>query len=186
MGRKDYPDHRIDSVQLPEEQNTTPEIYAAANYESDCRVTRRDFLRESSLLAGITVLAPMLLQGCAPMKVHVKVPTKVRVKKGTHLLDTPGGSTVRIVDNDELLDFIEEKGEFVKVKGGNDDKPLWVAKMEAIYEEFTEITQDCGTAIPPGYRCTCNCVPVSTPRTTTRSYCRCNKVCTCNLIPVSR
>jgi hypothetical protein len=114
------------------------------------------------------------------------VPQKVRVKKGTHLLDAPGGSTVRLVENDELLDFIEEQGDFVKVQGKDDNKPLWVAKMEAIYEQFTETTQPCGTPIPPGYTCTCNCVPVSTPRTSSRTYCRCDKVCTCNLIPVRR
>lgn len=185
MGRKDYPNHRIETLQIMEEQNE-PLIYAAANYESSFRLTRRDFLKDSVLLAGIVTLVPLLLQGCATMNVKVRVPRKVRVKKGTHLLGEPNGKTVRITEEEEVLDFIEEKGDFVKVKSNKDSNPLWVAKMEAIYEDFTETTQPCGTPIPPGYRCTCNCVPVSTPRTTSRTYCKCNQVCTCNLIPVYR
>jgi hypothetical protein len=55
MENKDYPDHRIETIKLSEEHeehNDRPEIYAAANYESDYRITRRDFLRESAVLAG--------------------------------------------------------------------------------------------------------------------------------------
>jgi hypothetical protein len=185
MEKCEFPDHRLVSTQLPEEKDLTSEIYAAANFESEYQITRRDFLKESTIVAGIAALAPMLLQGCATTKAKVKVPTKVRVKNGTHLLDAPGGSTVRIVENDELLDFIEEQGNFVKVRGINDNKPLWVAKMEAIYEEFTEQTQSCGTPIPTGYTCTCNCVPISI-HSTSRRYCTCNQVCTCNLIPAYR
>jgi hypothetical protein len=193
MKRKKYPDHRIQNVQLPE-QSDNAEIYAAANFESDFRLSRKDFLRECATLAGIAALAPMLLQGCATMNanVKVKVPKKVRIRKGSPLLDAPGGNTIGIVEKDsgELLEFIEEKDGFVKVKAKGAKNPLWVAKRDAIYEEFTEKIQPCGTPIPSGYVCTCNCVPVATPRprprTRTRRYCTCDKVCTCNLVPVYR
>jgi len=48
-------------------------------------------------------------------------------------------------------------------------------------------TLPCGSPIPAGAVCTCNCVPgtyraPTTTRRTSRSYCSCNKVCTC--VPV--
>ena len=185
MGSTSYPDHRLVSAQLPEGQDMPAEIYAAANFESQYQVTRRDFLREGSKAAGIGILAATLLQGCAPKTVRVQVPRKVRLKAGTPLLDAPGGKQARAAEGTELCEFLEERSGYVKVKCARDKGPLWVAKMEAIYEDYVERTQPCGTPIPAGYRCTCNCVPVYTPRTTTRTYCRCDKVCTCNLIPVS-
>ena len=188
MEKKNYPNHRIESIQLPEDSNDSPEIYAAANFESDYRIHRRDFLSVSAGLAGLAIFLPALLQGCATSKITVKVPKTVLVKKGTHLFDSPDGNTVRIAEKDELLDFVEEQNNYVKVKDQNNNL-LYVKKMEAIYEDYTEKTQACGTPIPSGYTCTCNCVPVSSPRTTrTNSYtiCKCNQVCTCNLVPVYR
>lgn len=184
MGKKDIPDHRLESVSLSEKQKEPAEIYFAANFESQHHLTRRDFLSHSAALAGVVALASLLLQGCSTLQ-KIKVPQKVRVKQGTALLDEPGGKPVRITEKEEILDFLEEKGDFVKVKGRDDKQPLWVARMEAVYEQFIEKSLPCGSAIPAGYICTCNCVPVSTPRTTGRTYCSCNKVCTCNLIPVS-
>lgn len=58
------------------------------------------------------------------------------------------------------------------------------------YDESTKtwryFTLPCGSAIPPGAVCTCNCVPAasSTPSYGTRTICTCNKVCTC--VPVYR
>jgi len=52
-------------------------------------------------------------------------------------------------------------------------------------------TLPCGSPIPPGAVCTCNCVPgtISVARPTTPTYrpgrtiCTCNKICTC--VPIS-
>jgi WD40 repeat protein len=62
------------------------------------------------------------------------------------------------------------------------------------YGQSITYTLPCGSPIPPGATCTCNCVPgsvcscVSVPSRPSRSsgggYCRCNKVCTC--VPVYR
>jgi hypothetical protein len=186
MHHSSSPDHRLESAQLPDPQTGPAEIYAAANFESHYEVTRRDFLREGSKAAGILVLASTLLPGCAPKRITIQVPRKVRLKAGTTLLNAPGGQPVRVTSGPEVFDFLEERGDHVKVKSPRDREPLWVRKMEAIYEDFEERSQPCGAPIPPGYRCTCNCVPVYTaPRTRTRTYCRCDQVCTCNLIPVS-
>jgi hypothetical protein len=58
-----------------------------------------------------------------------------------------------------------------------------------IYDEATKswkyYTLPCGSPIPPGAVCTCNCVPgAPAPSYGTRTICTCNKVCTC--VPVYR
>ena len=66
-------------------------------------------------------------------------------------------------------------------------------KMRNEYGQIVTYTLPCGSPIPPGATCTCNCVPgsYSPPRVRssgggygTRSYCSCNQVCTC--VPVYR
>ena len=58
------------------------------------------------------------------------------------------------------------------------------------YGQVITYTLPCGSPIPSGFTCTCNCVPGSiplpAPKTSTRSSgsCSCNRVCTC--VPVYR
>jgi len=56
------------------------------------------------------------------------------------------------------------------------------------YGQTITYTLPCGSPIPPGATCTCNCVPgsIPLPKPSTPSYggsCTCNKVCTC--VPIS-
>jgi len=48
-------------------------------------------------------------------------------------------------------------------------------------------TQPCGSPLPPGTTCTCDCVPTAAPASTSSDWtttCSCNTVCTC--VPVYR
>ena len=51
---------------------------------------------------------------------------------------------------------------------------------------YKESTLPCGSPIPPGAICKCNCIPVSSPRSygtgSYGTYCSCNRVCTCNKV----
>ena len=54
-------------------------------------------------------------------------------------------------------------------------------KKKNKYGRTVTETLPCGSPIPPGATCTCNCVRVSTGRRT-GSSCRCNLVCSCNKV----
>lgn len=47
-------------------------------------------------------------------------------------------------------------------------------------------TLPCGSPIPPGATCTCNCVAGTYSPPTSRSYCSCNPICTCVPVAVPR
>lgn len=62
--------------------------------------------------------------------------------------------------------------------------------FDKITGQMITYTLPCGSPIPPGAVCTCNCVPgtAAVPRPTGGgggggTYCRCNKICTC--VPIS-
>lgn len=65
-------------------------------------------------------------------------------------------------------------------------KNVKIKTYDKVTKTWKTSTLPCGSPIPPGATCTCNCVPVATPRRSssygTRSICTCNKVCTC--VPV--
>ncbi len=59
-----------------------------------------------------------------------------------------------------------------------------------VYGRLVVFTLPCGSPLPPGAVCACNCVPGSLeiPRShaqkfNTEGYCSCDLVCTCNLVP---
>lgn len=74
----------------------------------------------------------------------------------------------------------------IKIKAWDDGAKKW--RYNEYYDKVTKtwktFTLPCGSPIPPGATCTCNCVPVTAPRQSygTRTICTCNKVCTC--VPV--
>jgi hypothetical protein len=76
-----------------------------------------------------------------------------------------------------LADIEEEKA--------NKDKEVKVKILDNQTGTYTTRTLPCGSPIPPGAICTCNCVPVTRAAPSAPSTyrtCRCVPVCTCNKI----
>jgi hypothetical protein len=79
---------------------------------------------------------------------------------------------------------------FDPTANGADTKGLSYNVYDRITGHTITYTLPCGSPLPAGAVCTCNCVPgtVAVPRPTGGgvsggTYCRCNKICTC--VPIS-
>jgi hypothetical protein len=76
-----------------------------------------------------------------------------------------------------------------EVPSGKEVGSLEVVQVKRTDAQGREVHSvvSCGSPMPPGAVCTCNCVPgrLSVPKPSSGgSYCTCNKVCTCMAVPV--
>ncbi len=55
------------------------------------------------------------------------------------------------------------------------------SRYDSVTGKLSSWTQPCGTAVPAGAVCICNCVRAPA-LTVARDYCLCDRVCTCNLV----
>lgn len=194
MSDQKKPRHRIESVDIQEPPDSEPpQIYSVANFENQYRLNRRQLLSEGGRIAAAIALFPLILQltGCATVKqLKVKVPKLISVKSdNTKVRDKPDGKVICTLSKGDKLDVVEKKGKWLKIKS-KECALGWIAEYDAIYASYTTKTLPCGSPIPIGAICTCNCVPVPgsggySGGYTPYRYCYCVPVCTCNLIPVS-
>lgn len=202
MPINEKPDDRLTS--LSPEKNVSveekPEIYAIANFENQHCLNRRDFLSETAKIAALIGLSSLIFQtGCAITRNQskVKVPTTVSVKEnGASLKKEPNGDIIQdpsitgdmknYLTKNQQFNVIEQQGDWLKIQS-DDGITGWISNKDVIYTNFTEKILPCGSPIPSGSTCICNCVPTYScgcnPHS--RSYCSCVPVCTCNLVPVS-
>lgn len=111
---------------------------------------------------------------------------------GKKIITCSEDKTIKIwnFEDNELLSFLFDQ------KINSSDGTSYNVK-DKITGRITTYTLPCGSPIPAGAICTCNCVPgsiktyIDTPRrprkktrtrTSTRTFCKCNQICTC--VPV--
>ncbi len=110
---------------------------------------------------------------------------------GSLLISGSEDKTIRLwslPDGKYLRSLVDLKANYENVKGLS-------YEVRDVYGRTIRYTQPCGTPIPPGAICTCNCVPgfMSIPKNHSRIfnsegyctcdlYCTCHTVCTCNTV----
>jgi hypothetical protein len=168
-----------------------PKVLLVSNLENRICLDRRTFLRAAA--AGCLAAAAFpLLNGCASLgrdQIKARSPKKVKARQQTTLRKEPteDAEAVASIAEDEELIVKDYQGNWLKVRTSS-GQVGWI-KLESV--EITEYTQrvlPCGSPLPPGAICLCNCVPTYTCSCNPHTYrtCSCVPVCTCNKIPVYR
>ncbi|MEW6208075.1 MAG: hypothetical protein AB1631_06895 [Acidobacteriota bacterium] len=183
------------------------EIIPVTSLPWDTRMDRRGFLGAGLSAAAVMFLClaiaddRLLISGSADETINLwsiadrKLIDTLKGHKSavTSVAPTPDGKTLVSGDSDGIIILwnFEERGfrTFLFDRAAND--PDTKAISYTVYDRVTgrriTYTLPCGSKIPPGSVCVCNCVRGSyrEPEVTDSfRICTCNKICTC--IPVYR
>ena len=184
------PDYRL-KVENWWEDGTKDEIefYELTEIDGKLKLTRREFLAVtallSALLSGYASLSKMSgADSCKDIKAHNSFVLSISFNPDGKLLASGSNDkTIKLweVPSGKLLSvFFDPKVTEENCKGVT-------FKYINEYGQVVTYTLPCGSPIPPGATCICNCIPGSLPRPTpspggTYQYCTCVPVCVC--IPV--
>ena len=161
-------------------------ILFVSNLENRTHFARRDFLKAITM-GTLAVTALPLLNGCAASQLKAKAPKKVKARGPATLYKKPDEQTdaVGLVREDETMDVTDYQGDWLKVKTSSGITG-WIKLESVVITEYTTRMLSCGSPLPPGATCLCNCVPTYTCSCNPHSYrtCSCVPVCTCNKVPV--
>ena len=174
-----------------ETEASQPAVLLVSNLENHFCVDRRDFLSVAATGSVAAIVAP-LLSGCVSLaadQIKAKAPKKVRARTDSYLYRDPidEAQTVGRVRQDDELTVLDYKDDWLEVKSTSGVRG-WIRLEHVEIIEYTQRVLPCGTPLPPGAICLCNCVPTYTCSCNPHTYrtCSCVPVCTCNLIPVYR
>lgn len=185
------------NVSLPDEKanKDRPKIMMISNLENQFALTRREILKAIGMGILSTSVAPLLMTGCATLgkgkKLKMKTPKKVKAKTKIELRESADESAAAVgtIDKGEEVRVLDYKDDWLKVKSQS-GKVGWIKFSAVQIAEYMERVLPCGSPLPPGAICLCNCIPTYTPSHIcscdphTYRYCSCVPVCTCDLIPV--
>jgi len=192
MGIPKKPEFRLKFENwFKDESREEPEIYEVTEIDGELRLTRREFFTMTSLLS-------LLLSGCAPyiLQATGKGSCKsIRAHKNSvrSISFSPDGKLLASGSDDEtikLWDVASGKvlSEFFDPAVTPEDCQAGRFEFVNEYGQVVTYTLPCGSPIPPGATCICNCIPGSyKPAPTPKPvpgyrYCTCVPVCVC--IPV--
>jgi hypothetical protein len=158
-----------------------PEFYELTEIEGNLKLTRREFLAVtallSTLLSGCASVSPIL--SCKDIKAHKDFLGSVSFSPDGKLLASGSrDNTIKLwgVATGKLLpSFFDPEATEKDCKGVT-------FKYVNEYGEVVTYTLPCGSPIPPGATCLCNCIPGSYAPSGGGRICTCVPVCVC--IPV--
>jgi hypothetical protein len=166
-----------------------PEFYELTEIEGNLKLTRREFLAVTALLS--TLLSGWVERGeakgadsCKDIKAHKDFLGSVSFSPDGKLLASGSGDkTIKLweVATGKLL------SSFFDPEATEKDCRGVTFKYVNEYGEVVTYTLPCGSPIPPGATCLCNCIPGTYVKPApsgggTYRYCTCVPVCVC--IPV--
>ena len=183
------PDHKLRSFKGIDSPAKEPEVLAIANFQNQYKLSRRDFLFESAKIATLLGFSTLFLNnGCATTrKLKFKEPHTVSAKEDNATIrKKPNGEVVGLLKKGKEYKVLDKKGGWLRIKT-KDGIIGWIAQQDIIITEYTTRTLPCGSPLPAGAVCICNCVAslACSCDPHSRRYCSCVPVCTCDLIPVS-
>jgi len=160
-----------------------PEFYELTEIEGNLKLTRRKFLAVTALLSillsGCASLYPIL--SCKDIKAHKDSVSSVSF--------SPDGKLLASGSNDETIKLWEVAtgkllSSFFDPEATEKDCKGVTFKYVNEYGEVVTYTLPCGSPIPPGATCLCNCIPGSYAPSGAGGgrICTCVPVCVC--IPV--
>lgn len=155
------------------------EIYDLTKIDGSWNVGRRGFSKGLLTIASL-VAAGTALAGCGPSR-------KELLRRQNELEEQRTRERKRLEQEEsEKKRKLQEKERSEKEKKGNEGKEIKVQIKDNVTGLVTTQTLPCGSPIPPGAICTCNCIPVvskvTVPETRSYQYCQCVPVCSCNKI----
>lgn len=185
-----------------------PLVLIVSNLENHYALSRRELL-EAIAMGSLAISVAPLLTGCATTRpgarqtrmkqdqAKVKEPTKGKAKGSDELRRDPSEDS-EVTGNLEAgfeVTLLDRKGNWLRVRASS-GAVGWVSSSSIEITGYTERVVPCGTPLPPGAICLCNCVPSYTCTCNPYTHrtctcvpvrrCSCVPVCTCNKIPVLR
>ncbi len=168
-----------------------PEFYELTEINGKLKLTRRKFLAVTALLS-----ASALLSGCASISELTGFGSRNDIKaheSGVYSVSfSPDGKLLASGSSDKTIKLWEvPSGKLLSVffdpRVTEKDCKGVTFKYINEYGQVVTYTLPCGSPIPPGAVCICNCIPGSLSRPTTSPgetyrYCTCVPVCVC--IPI--
>ncbi len=134
---------------------------------------------------GLWKLSPAVVEAQILMGHSAAVPATVITPDGTLLISGSEDKTIRLwslPDGKYLRNLVDMSINYKYIEGTS-------YKGTDVYGRTITYTLPCGSPIPPGAVCTCNCVPgaMTIPRNNSqrydaRGYCTCDLICTCNTV----
>ncbi len=162
-----------------------PAVVRLTAIPSHTRMSRRGFVGTAVSAAAALVAVSALADGCrstgpaAPTETPTPKATPTPMPTPTPLPDRKACEEIRGTEYRSPT----EREWFLK--NCTDARITYTARD--VTGQIVTYTMPCGSPIPPGATCTCNCVPSAAAppvRAPGRVICTCDKVCTC--VPVFR
>jgi hypothetical protein len=161
-----------------------PAVLLIADLHNQYSINRRGILK--LMASGAIAVA---FAGCASTSTTARVAKHVAVKVDQNLLAEPkdNAKVTGQIARGEQARVLDQEGDWIKIRGKS-GAVGWLKISHCEIIEYVERTMPCGSPIPSGAICTCNCVPRYTCSCNPHSYrvCSCVPVCTCNTVPVFR